>query len=204
MATLSPGVHGCYRNGVVVRAPTAPTWEVPVRIDSETRIAHPPRAVFEVFRDRLPEVVPYLDDIREIRVEQRDQTDGVVRLHNVWASDREVPRVVRPLLKPDQLQWDDFASWHEDGLYSEWEIRTRVFADAVQCKGRTEILDDGAGNTRVHISGSFDVDLGTVPGVPGFMGKRIAPQVEKFIVSLITPNLERTNVAVGRFLDGQG
>jgi len=160
--------------------------------------------VFEVYRDRLPEVVPYLDDIREIRVEERDEDDGVVRLHNVWSSDRDIPRFARAVVRPDQLKWDDRAAWHEEGLYSDWVIATRVFTDAVRCEGRTEILEDGSGGTKVRLDGVFEVDLATVPGVPGFVGKRIAPQLEKFIVSLITPNLERTTLAIGRFLDEQG
>ena len=174
-----------------------------MQINSESHIHHPPQRVFEAYQDRLPEVVPYMPDIREILVESREDGEGVVDIHNVWSSNRDVPSYARAFLKPEHLKWDDFVKWHREGLFAEWEIKTRVFTEAVTCAGRTELHDDGKGGTRVLLTGHFDVDLETVPGVPGFLGRRLAPKLEGFIVNLITPNLEQTNVAIGAFLDAQ-
>ena len=48
------------------------------------------------------------------------------------------------------------------------------------------------------------LDVSKVKGVPKFLAKSIGPQVEKFVVALIKPNLEKTNVAIAAFLDAQG
>jgi hypothetical protein len=174
-----------------------------MQIDSKSHIHHPPERVFEAYQDLLTEVVAYMPDIREIRAERRQEGEGVVELHNVWSSDRDIPSYARAVLKPEHLKWDDFVKWHQEGLFGEWVIKTRVFTDAVECAGRTELHDDGKGGTRVTLKGHFNIDLQSVPGIPGFLGRRLAPKLEGFIVNLITPNLEKTNVAIGEFLDAR-
>jgi hypothetical protein len=40
-----------------------------------------------------------------------------------------------------------------------------------------------------------------MPGVPRILAGRIAPKLESFIVMLITPNLEKVNQSIERYLD---
>jgi hypothetical protein len=169
---------------------------------TESTIGHPRDAVFAAYRDRLPEIAAYLDDISEIRVLSRAEEAGLVKLHNEWASSREVPAVARGFLKPEHLRWDDYASWDAAAWTVTYAIHTRAFTDAVNCTGRNTFIDEG-GRTRIVLEGTFDVDVKAVPGVPRLLAGTVKPQVEKFIVALIQPNLERVNTAVGRFLDDQ-
>jgi hypothetical protein len=174
-----------------------------MKIQSESLIAHPREKVFEVYRDRLDHVASFLADVREIKVISREEADGQVTIHNEWISDAEIPKMARSMLKPEHLRWDDFATWHEASYVCDWTIKTRVFTDAIDCKGRTELIDEG-GRTRVRLRGEFRIGSIDIPGVPRFMAKRMVPQIEKFIVAMITPNLEKTNTAVGHYLDAQG
>ena len=175
-----------------------------MKIESTSYIDHPRDRVYEAYRDQLPEVARFIPDVASIRVASRDELDGgVVKLHNVWKSDRDVPRAARAVIKPEHLEWDDHATWHDDAYYCDWQIKTRVFEDAVDCRGKTILHERGEG-TRVELVGELQISLDSVPGVPGFVGRRLAPKLESFIVDLITPNLERTNDAVGAFLDEQG
>ncbi|TNE92286.1 MAG: hypothetical protein EP330_02160 [Deltaproteobacteria bacterium] len=174
-----------------------------MQIQSESRIAHPIDKVFPLYRDRLPEVVPYIPDVSEINVLAREEGDGVVKLHNEWVSDREIPSVVSKFIKPEHLRWDDFATWREADTTCSWELKTRAFTEAVTCTGQTQLIADGD-QTLVRLTGDFQLDVSKVKGVPSFLAKRIAPQLEKFIVSLVTPNLERVNGSLQQFLDEQG
>ncbi len=175
-----------------------------MRIHSSSVVHHPRARVFQAYRDQLPEIAAYIPDIREIQVERRGEEGGTVQLHNVWIASREVPSFARGILKPDMLRWDDYADWDEAGWFCSWRLRTLAFTDSVRCSGtnRFEALDDG--NTRVVLSGELDIDVKSIPGVPRLLAGRLKPQVEKFIVSLITPNLEQVNTSLGRFLDDQG
>ena len=171
-----------------------------MEIRSESRIKYPREQVYVAYRDRLPEIAKFIPDIREIVVRSRREVPGGVELHNEWVADRDIPSFAQAFLKPEHLRWDDHASWNDEGRYVAWRLQTRAFTDAVRCAGRNTFVEDGAG-TRVVLAGDLTIDLKEIPGVPGFLAKRVAPQVEKFIVSLITPNLERVNASIERFLD---
>lgn len=174
-----------------------------MKFRSETVVPHPREAVFLAYRDRLGEAVPYLDDIAAVNVLSREESGAKVTLHNEWVSDREVPKMAQRFLQPEHLRWDDYATWDHDTWRCQFEIKTRAFREAVRCVGSNTLLEDPAG-TRIVLEGDFDVNLKEIPGVPRLLAGSIKPQVEKFIVSLITPNLEKTSAAVGRFLDAEG
>lgn len=175
-----------------------------MEIRSESRIHYPRAQVYAAYRDRLPEIAKFIPDIKEIVLRSREEAGGRVKLHNEWVADREIPSFAKAILKPEHLRWDDFAEWHDEGFYVAWTLKTRAFTDAVRCSGRNTFVEDGAGGTRVLLTGDLQIDLKEIPGVPSFLAGRIAPQVEKFIISLITPNLERVNASIEKFLDAEG
>jgi hypothetical protein len=175
-----------------------------MEIKSESRIAYPLDVVWHAYRDRLPEVAAYIPDIKAIVVHKRLDDGKITRLHNEWISEKEVPAFAQKFLRPDMLRWDDYATWDESMHACDWRIKTRAFTDAVTCGGRNLFVADGPNATRVILSGDLKIDLKEIPGVPKILAGTIAPQVEKFIVSLITPNLQKVNESLGKFLDEKG
>jgi hypothetical protein len=171
-----------------------------MKIHSVSLVRHPRAAVFRAYRDRLSEIADYIPDVREIRVQRREESGTVVKLHNVWVAQRDVPTALKVVLKPENLMWDDYATWDETTMVCDWELKTRVFREMVSCRGRNTFTEQG-GATSVLLSGDLDIDIAQLPGVPGFVARRLGPEVEKFIVSLITPNLERVNQSLEKFLD---
>jgi len=175
-----------------------------MKIHSESIIPHPREAVFSTYRDCLPEVASFLPDIESITVLQREDGEGITTLHNLWVSNADIPSAAQRFLSPEHLQWDDYAQWDHAGFKVTWRLETRVFSEAFSCEGTNTFLEDGAGQTRVVVSGNLALDLSNMPGVPKFIARRLAPQVEAFIVKMITPNLEQVNVAVGMHIDSEG
>lgn len=172
-----------------------------MKINSESLIRHSQQAVYIAYRDRLSEVAAYIPDIKEIRVVSREQTNTGVTLHNLWRADREIPRVVQSFVKPHMLQWNDYARWHDAEAYCEWRLEIPAFPNNVTCSGRNTFYADG-NNTRVVLTGNLEINP-DFPGMPRLIARRIAPQIEKFIVMLITPNLKKVNESLGAFLDAQ-
>ena len=173
-----------------------------MEIRSESRIGWPRERVYRAYRDELPKIAAYIPDICEIRVLRRTETPQGVSLHNEWRASREIPSFARPFLSPEQLAWDDLAEWNDQGFYVDWKLQTRAFTEAVRCSGRNAFYVDGGG-TRVVLTGDLSIDLSAVKGFPAFLAPRIAPQVEKFIVSLITPTLEQVNRSIQSVLDAE-
>jgi hypothetical protein len=174
-----------------------------MRIHSESVVTHPRKRVYEAYRDHLPEIAAYIPDVKEIRAEKREEKDGEVHIHNVWVGDRDIPAFARAFLKPEMLEWDDYARWSDDEHAVRWELKLHVFRDSMTCSGKNTFVEDGDSATKVVIEGDLDIDLKTIPGVPKVLAKGLKPKVEKFIVSLITPNLEQMNVSLQRYLDDQ-
>jgi len=172
-----------------------------MRIHTDTLIHHPLERVYAAYRDELPALAEYIPDIREIVVEKREERDGGVDIHNVWVAEREVPVYARAFLKPEMLRWDDYADWRDQETLVNWRIATRVFTDAVECAGTNSFVAEGEGATRLTLEGDLAIDLRHIPGVPRLLAGGLRPKVEGFIVSLITPNLERVNASLQRYLD---
>ncbi|MGE3634035.1 MAG: hypothetical protein AB7P00_29310 [Sandaracinaceae bacterium] len=172
-----------------------------MRIHSESLISHPQPLVYEAYRDRLAEIAEYMPDIKEIRVEKRDEKPGVVTIHNVWIANNEIPVFARAFIKPEMLQWDDFAEWKDEEGRVYWKLKLRVFSDNVTCGGTNTFKKVDDESTKVVLDGDLDIDLKSMPGVPRLLAGGLKPKVEQFIVSLITPNLEKVNASLQRYLD---
>ncbi|HJL20173.1 MAG TPA: hypothetical protein RMH99_31190 [Sandaracinaceae bacterium LLY-WYZ-13_1] len=175
-----------------------------MRIHSESLIHHPQPKVYEAYRDRLSEIAPYIPDVKEIVVESREERDVGPKIHNVWIADRDVPVFAKAFLKPEMLRWDDHADWRDDENLVRWTLKLRVFTDQVTCGGTNSFKKVDENTTAVVLEGDLDIDLKNIPGVPKMFAGGLKPKVEKFIVSLITPNLERVNESLQQFLDEQG
>ena len=172
-----------------------------MKIESSDIIQHPVDQVYETYRDEMPQIADYVANISKIEVESREDVEGGVKLHNVWYALGEIPGIAKAIIKPEMLMWDDFAHWIDDKQYCDWELSTRFFTENVTCTGRSSFYDNGDGSTRVEITGDLNISLRGVAGIPRILQSRAAPQIEKFIVSLISPSLRRVTAGVGRFLD---
>ncbi len=171
-----------------------------MRIDSLSRIHHPLATVYRVYRDHLPGISEYMPDIKEIVVRSREETPIGPKLLNEWIAQREIPSVAQRIVKPEMLRWEDRAQWNDEGNYVDWTLVIPAFAKQVRCSGRNTLSAEGEG-TIVHLTGQLTIDLKEVRGVPRLLHRKVAPMVEEFIIKLVTPNLERTNAMLERYID---
>ncbi|MBI4576515.1 MAG: hypothetical protein HY722_09670, partial [Planctomycetes bacterium] len=150
------------------------------------------------------ELARYLPNVRSIRVLEREELSAGPRLHNLWEAEARIPRVAAAFIKPTMLQWDDHARWKDRHHLCEWTIATRFFTEQVRCQGTNSFHAEGREGTRVVLAGELTISLEGFPGVPRALRSVLEPQVERFAVALILPNLRRVNEALERFLDEEG
>jgi len=157
--------------------------------------------VFTTYRDALPELVVYLPNIRSIEVAERRELDGGdVALVNEWVGGGDIPAAVRSIIKPSMLSWTDRATWHADSHTVDWLTEVHAFPGAMDCRGQNSFIEV-AGGTCVRIAGDMRCDASKVPAVPRLLRARVGRAVEKFLVGLIGPNLEKVARGVGRYID---
>ncbi len=175
-----------------------------MRIESDSVIQFPLDVTYRTYRDELADCVPYLPNVRSIRVESREEDDGEVRLVNVWEGGGDIPNAVRHVIREDMLCWHDFATWKEPERVCEWKIRTHAFEEAVRCSGVNRFIEIGDGRTRLEIRGDLSIDLKKVRGVPSFLAGSLGRTVEQFLVKQITTNLTSVSAGLSTYLSEHG
>ena len=156
--------------------------------------------VFETYRDRLPELVEFMPNVRRIEVKSREEKGGVVEVVNVWHGGGEIPAAARVVLTESMLSWTDYATWDAPTHTCSWRIETHSFKGAVRCQGSNRFLASGAA-TLIEIRGQLVIDAAHIVGVPRFLRKSVGQSVSEFLVKKIAPNLLEASDGVRRYLE---
>jgi len=174
---------------------------------TEVRVSHPADRVLAVMIDQLEKVVSYLPSI--VRIEMRSRTeepDGRLLIDRTWeASARTAPRAVRPFLSQKALTWLDKAEWVPREYKVNWSFKTSL-SGLFDCGGTNWFEPHPSApetETRMRITGKIAVHPERVPGVPRFLARRLAPQIERFVIGMILPNLTELGHGLQRYLDSQ-
>ncbi len=163
-----------------------------MKIDVVDIIPYPLETVFRTLRDDMVSLVPYLPNVDEIVVKERKELDdGKVEYVNWWRASSEIPTVARAFVKPDMTNWTDFAIWDEREWSCDWRQETAFFTDRIHCSGRNTYRSLGPEETRLVIKGELTIDVKGIKGIPRLMAPTIGAGIEKFVVSLITPNFKK-------------
>lgn len=174
-----------------------------MKLEADSRISFPRELVYATYRDRLPELVPHLPNVKAIRVEKREDdaggVQGVTKILNLWEAKGEIPKAAQSILKPEMLAWLDHALWKQNDWTVEWRIETKMFTENIRCAGKNRFVASGA-STILELRGNLDIDLKGVPGVPRLLAGAVAPVVEKFVIALLTPNLMSVAKGLEAFL----
>ena len=157
--------------------------------------------VFETYRDRLPDIVEFMPNVRRIDLETReDKAGGIVEIVNVWHGGGEIPAAARVVLTDSMLSWTDYASWDSTTHTCSWRIETHSFKGAVRCHGSNRFLKSDAG-TMIEIRGELVIDASHIVAVPRFLRKSVGQSVSEFLVKKIAPNLLEASVGIRRYLE---
>jgi hypothetical protein len=174
-----------------------------VKIEADSRMSYPRELCFRTYRDRLPELVPHLPNVKVIEERERDEApdgnESQTRLLNLWKAVSEIPKLAQGIIKPDMLAWDDHALWDEEAFTCEWRVEPHIFKDRIQCRGKNHFVDNGD-TCVLQIRGNLDIDLKGLPGVPKLISGKVGKAVEKFVVALLTPNLTSVSTGLEAFL----
>lgn len=164
-------------------------------------VPYPRERVWRTHRDHLLDLLPYLPNIDRVVVEERVEDGDVVRLLNHWyGASSDIPGPLRPVLKPELLSWVDRAEWDGGRWRCSWNITLMALPEAITARGLNTFRDEGD-STVIQNVGEFVLHPDRIPGVPAFVGRQLAPALERFVVGLLEPNLRKSNDAVRRYLD---
>jgi hypothetical protein len=174
-----------------------------MELRADARIPFPRDTVFTAYRDHLPDLLPYLPNVRRVEVKSREEKGPIVHLVNEWQGGGEIPAAVRAIIGDSMMGWVDRATWDENTLRCDWRSETRAFGDALKCAGLNEFLDDGPGRTLLQIRGMIEVDAKRLRGIPGFLASKVGRTLEEFLGGRIQTNLVETAKGLTKYLQQQ-
>jgi uncharacterized membrane protein len=174
-----------------------------LKLDVSVEVPYPREQVFSTYRDKLPELVPYLPNVRSITVTSRTEAGGVVHVVSHWKGGGDIPAMVRKFLSEELLEWDDVAAWHHDAFRTDWHTVLPALKEALRAQGTNRFEDLGGGRTRIVIAGELEVDARQLKAVPRLLASAVGPAVEAFLVGAIKPNLVGIAQGVQKYLDAQ-
>ena len=156
--------------------------------------------VYEIVRDKLPDLVPFLDNVSMIKELEREERPTGPRILNRWRADAgQAPAIARKFLKPEMLEWLDHADWVDAETLVHWRIESAVFKGMYTCSGTNSVVADPAG-ARIVISGELHVDPKSIPGLPRLLARKILPTIEHYLIERMKPNMASLGTGVQRWL----
>src|SRR3989339_2257317 len=168
-----------------------------MKIQGSEKLHHPAPLVFSTLRDKMDALVKLIPNIEQVEVLERRDEPPRVHLHNRWqGSGSDIPGALRPFIKKELTGWNDRAVWDESTLTCTWEIESIIGRNVFSCHGATQIVPNGENESTFTIDGELNVNPDKVPGVPGFLARKLQGPLENFIATLIRPNLTSTATAV--------
>lgn len=171
------------------------------KIDIIDHVSYDRDTVYEIFRDKLVELLPYLPTVKDIERTSYEEDGDDVNIVNIWyAADDEIPTIAQKFISPDMMRWTDTANWHNDEFSVNWDMEVGFLQEAISCSGKTTYKVEGD-TTEVHILGELIVDAKKIPGVPRLIAGRVGGAIEKFVIKMITPNMKEVNRGVEKYLD---
>ena len=172
-----------------------------MKINVKDEFPFPADVVFRTFRDRMDEYVEYTPNITDIQIKEREEVDEkTVRMRCDWGGMGQIPKIVRSILKPEMLRWEDWQTWDAEEMTNSWVIKPFYFREFVNCEGVWKFVQKGEEATEVVCRGVFEVKIEKFPPFPDRLVKRASPAIEKFIGGYLKPNMMSTFRAIKKFI----
>jgi len=164
-------------------------------------IAGPLGRVWELLRDRLTDLVPYLETVDTIEEVERTDDGGRTHIVNAWQGNSAgVPPFARPFVTKGMTAWRDHATWDSEARTVTWRFEPHRFGKLYTCGGLNYVRAVDAETTRLELRGSLVIHPEHLP-LPGPLARRYAPRIAEWIIAKIKPNLLQVPNAVQAFLD---
>ena len=167
---------------------------------AEATIERPREDVYRVYRDYMPDLVPYLPNIRGIEVKSRKDLGPRAELVNVWHGGGEIPAAVRSFLSDGMLSWTDYATWDEPTWTCDWRSVSHSFEQAMNSVGHDDFVELGPRRTAIRITGKLVIDGTKIPKIPRLLAGTVGKAVEAFLVKQVQDNLGEVARGVERYL----
>ena len=163
-------------------------------------VIHQPRdTVYELVRDDMDQLVPYMPNVDRIVSQSSDRDGSVLKVVRTWFAKADVPRVAKKFIKPELFSWNDIAEWDDEERCVKYRLESTVANNLFDAHGtnRWVELDDGKMELRVQCT--LDIFPERLPGVPRMLAGKIRAVIEELVGKMLRPNLTSLGDGINRY-----
>lgn len=162
----------------------------------------PAENVFELVRDKLPDLAKHLPSVSKIEQISLDEiTPETQKVISYWYANVELPGLVKKFLSDKLLSWKDTAIWDQKARTVSYELQSFVVNDLFEAKGKNYFTDGGNQTTELKVTCEINIYPEKIPGIPKLLMKKTKPLIEKVIEKMLQPNLTSLGKGLKSYLD---
>ena len=163
-------------------------------------VNRPINDVYELVRDNLDKLVPYLPNVEKIDVKKHAPTvDNKVEVINHWYGKADIPGMLKKFISPEIFSWKDVATWNDQEKAVEYRLESFLANDLFDAKGKNFFIDNGDGTTDLKITCTVKIYPEKVPGIPRLLAKKVTPMIETLLEKLLGPNLTSLGTGLQKY-----
>ena len=170
-----------------------------MEIKVATTINQPRDIVYELVRDDVEKLVPYMPNIEEITSKSSERDGSTLKVTRGWRAKAEVPRMAQKFVKPELFAWDDIATWDDDERSVEYYLESAVANDLYDAKGKNLWVELGEDKMELRIQCSVTIYPERLPGVPRMLAGKVKPMIESLVGKMLKPNLTSLGDGINRY-----
>jgi hypothetical protein len=162
-----------------------------MKLESSDIISQPVDVVYDLVKNEIEKLVPFLPNIKSIEQVERDEVNkNEVKLLNYWHPKVEVPGLVKKFIKNEDIfSWKDYAHWNDKKKIVEYRLEGFMGKDMYTCKGKNYFIETEDGHTELKVTCDLEIFADKIPGIPRLIAGKAKPMIEDLIKKALTPNL---------------
>ena len=175
-----------------------------MKLESQDIIPRPREEVYNVLKNDLEKLVPYMPNVKKIEMVNRvEKGEGLTAIINHWYANAEIPTIAKKFIKEDLMSWKDKAVWNDKEFLVEYELESFWGNDIYDATGKNIISELGPNKTQLTLTCDLVIHPNKVPGVPKFLVKKVLPAIEGLIQKILQPNLTSLGKGLNEYFKAQ-
>jgi hypothetical protein len=171
-----------------------------MELTSKTIILAPLEVIYDLVKNDLTKIVPYLPNVEKIEVMESNSSEGKTNIINKWYAKADMPRALKKFVKPEIFSWKDTAIWNDEAREVKYSLESFLANDLFDADGHNIFKSINENETELIINCSVKIYPEKVPGVPRLLARTISPVIEGLVEKLIGPNLSSLGTGINDYL----
>jgi hypothetical protein len=156
--------------------------------------------VYNLVRDDLQALTPFLPNIKSIQQDERRELEpGRHEIINTWHANIELPSFMKRFISEDFFSWLDSALWDDEGKLVHYKLTSKIANDLFDANGVNSFINHDNGMA-IKMRAELVIHPQKLPGIPLIMAHKVAPMIESLVVKMIKPNLTSLSTGIKNYL----